>query len=115
MGAGERGAGSGIGVERVFDHVMPGGADGVDEELAGEFGQGEAGADFGAVDAQAGGTRRDLLFPIDQRCAGGIVEAEPQADGAGAVAGPVIGGDEGGGEAVRLAEEGIVGGEVEPV
>ena len=126
VGAGEGAFGAGaVGVEGVFDDVVPGGADRVDEELAFEGGEGEAGADLGAVEREAGGAGGDGLFPFGEDVAVGGEEAEPEADGAGAVVGPVIGGDEAGVEAgtvvqgraagAGVAEEGVVGGEVETV
>ena len=126
VGAGEAAFGAGaVGVQRVFHHVVPGGADGVDEELALEGGEGEAGADLGAVEREAGGAGGDLVFPLVEDAALVVEQAEPEADGAGAIVGPVVGGDEAGVEAggaglvgqagAGVAEEGVVGGEVDAV
>ena len=102
-------------VERVFDDVVAGDADGVDEELAGEVGQAKAGADLAAVDGDAGGAGGDGVFPFGKHVAGGVEEAAPEADVGGAVVGPVVGGHEAAGEAVAVSEEGEVGREVEAV
>jgi hypothetical protein len=87
----------------------------VDEELAGEIGQAEAGADVLAVDGEAAGAGGECLFPLGEDAAVFVEEAEPEGDVLGAVAGPVIGAGEAGGEPVAVAEEGVVGGEVEAV
>ncbi len=48
MGAGQAGLAAGaVGVQRVFDDVVPGDADRVDEQLAAERRQAEAGAHLG--------------------------------------------------------------------
>ena len=65
-----------IRVQRVFHHVMPGGADGVDAELAGELRQSEAFPHRPAVDRKPGQSRRHLLFPGGEHCA--IVGKQPQ-------------------------------------
>ena len=106
-----------VGIKGIFDDVVAGGADGVDEELAGELGEGEAGADVGAVDRYAADAGGGGLFPLGEDLAGGVEEAEPEADALAAVAGPVVGGDEAGVEAgsagdAGVAKEGVVGGEV---
>ncbi len=119
VGAGEAGAGANaradVGVEGVFHHVVPGRADGVEKELAGEGRQAEAAADRGAVDDDPGPIAGDRLLPRRQNTAVGVEQAQPEPDRPGAIAGPVIGGDEAGREPAGIAEEGEVGGEIEPV
>src|SRR5208337_1257797 len=78
-------------------------------------GQVEAGADLAAVDGEAAGAGGQLVLPSRQRGAVGGVEAQPETHRAGAVVGPVVGGDQPGGQAVLVAEEHEVGGEVQPV
>ncbi len=116
MGAGEAGGIVGAeGIERVFHHVMAGRADHVEKELAGEFRQLEAAADLAAVEHDRGGAGRHRLAPLRQHLALGAEQQQPQAHRAGAVARPVIGGDESGGEPAGVAEEGEIGGEVEGI
>ena len=102
-------------VERVFHHVVAGDADGMHQQLAGEFRQVEAGAHLAAVDGEAAGAGGQLLLPGRQRGAVGGVEAQPETHRPGAVAGPVVGGDQPRGQAVLVSEENEVGGEVQPV
>jgi len=94
---------------------VPGRADRVQEQLAGELGQVEAGAHLGAVDGDAGGALRHLLLPGRQLRAAGVEQAQPQPQRPGPVARPVVGGDEAGGKASRFAEEAVVGGKIQPV
>ena len=106
-----------VGVERVFDHVVTGGADGMDEELAGELGQAEAGADVGAVDRDAADASGRALFPLGDDAALRVEQAQPQADMFCAIAGPVVGRDQprvepGAAGFAGVAEEGVVGGEI---
>ena len=120
MGAGEGFLGAGaVGVQRVFDDVVAGGADGVDEELALEGGEGEAGADGAAVDGEACGAGGHGFFPFRQHAAVCPEQTQPEAHGAGAIAGPVVGCDQAGVQAAcgiaGVAEEGVVGGEVQTV
>ena len=62
-----------IGVERVFHHVVPDHADGMDEQLALERRQPVAGADVLAVDRDA--SRADRLLPLRNRGAGAVIQA----------------------------------------
>ena len=60
------------------------------------------------------------LLPLGQDGAGAVEQAEPEADGGGAVARPIVGGDQAGVQAVpalvaQISEEGVVGGEVHAV
>ncbi len=109
-----------VGVERVFDHVVPGGADRVEEQLALERRQAEAGAHLAAVDREAGGARRHRLLPFRQHAAVAREQPQPEPHRPGAVAGPVIGCHQPRVQPVAagrpgVAEEGVVGGEVQPV
>ena len=114
--AGEAGAPVGrISIQRVFHDIVPRGPDRVQEQLAREFRQAEARAHGAAVDREPAGPVRQRLFPGGERGAGGIEQPQPEADRPGAVARPVVGGHEAGGKPVLVAEEGEVGGEVQPV
>ena len=53
-------------VERVFDDVVPGRADDVHEQLAGKFGQPEAGADLAAVEDDARRPGAAVLAPLGE-------------------------------------------------
>ena len=69
MGARNLGAVVGIGVERVFDDVVPGDAASVDEQLTGEFAEAEAAAHLGAVDHDGLGGVGKRLAPFGQHAA----------------------------------------------
>src|SRR6185437_17148726 len=81
-------------VEGVFDDVMTGRANDVQEELPGESGQLEAGADFAAVEDDAGCPGADRLAPFGEALPRAVEQDELQRDLAGAVARPVIRRDE---------------------
>ena len=104
-----------VDVERVFHHVVAGHADRMDEQLAGELRQAEAGAHLAAVDGERAGAVGQHLLPGGQHGTIGAEQAQPQPHAARTVAGPVVGADQAGGHAVGVAEEGVVGGEVQPV
>ncbi len=119
MGAGERRRAGGIvireGVERVFDDVVPGGADDMEKELAREGGQAEPGADGAAVEHDGAEAGRRRLAPFGEDPPLGIEEDEGERDLARAVAAPVIRRDEPGMQPTRIAKESEVRREIERV
>ena len=115
VGAGQHRLLLAVGVEGIFDHIVPGGADHMHEQLAGERTQAEALPHLTAVDDDAAGRLAQLLPPLGQDLAGLIEQAQPQRRVLGAVAGPVIGRDDPAVMASGVAEEGEVGGDVERV
>ena len=106
---------AGIGVERVFHHVVAGRADRVHEQLAGERRQAEALAHRAAVDGEAAGPGRNLLLPGRQHRAVRVEQPQPQPDRAAAVAGPVVRRHQPRGQPIGIAEEHEVGREVQLV
>ncbi len=102
-------------VEGIFHDIVTGRADDMDEELAGEGPQLEAGADVAAVEDDAGSSRSDRLAPFREAAPVAVEQDELQRDLAGAVARPVIRRDESRVEAVGVAEEGEIGREVERI
>src|SRR5665213_1073876 len=92
-----------IDVERVFDGVVPGGADGVNEKLTGEFAELESLPHFAAVDRHHAQAQRQFLPPLGQGFAACAEQPEPQRDILGAVARPVIRRDEPRGEIPGVA------------
>ncbi len=123
MGAGKNAAlsvlGIAEGIECVFDDIVPGRADDMEEELAGEFRQGETGADLAAVEHDTGGTAQfaegDCLLPFRQHLAAGIEEDERESDLARPIAGPIIRCRKARVQSIRIAEEGEIGSEIERV
>ena len=67
-----------IHVERVFHHVVPGNADRMDEERAGEVAEAEAGADFRAVDGKGRARARKPLAPFRDLLAFLVEKGEPE-------------------------------------
>ena len=80
-----------IGVERVFDDVVAGGAHRMNKELAGEGGQIEARANFAAVDDERSfRARRNPRSRLRARCPSRAEQPAPKAHLSRAVARPVI-------------------------
>ena len=57
-------------VERVFDDIVTGSTDDVQEQLANEFGQAKARSDFAAVEHNAAGCRPAAFAPFGKYFAG---------------------------------------------
>ena len=68
------------GVERVFDDVVTGRADDMQEQLAGEFGQTKARADLAAVDHDRAGCRPAALAPFGEDFAVVVEQGQPAGD-----------------------------------
>jgi hypothetical protein len=94
---------------------MPGRADRVQTQLAGERSQIETPPHLRAVDGETAGAGRGVFLPGGERLAVGAEQPQPQPHRPGAVAGPVVRADQPGGQAGFLAEEDEVGREIQPV
>ena len=101
-----------IGIERIFHHIMPGGADHMHEKLPRKFRQFKPRAYFGAVDYHAGIGRRQSLFPFSDLVAFFIHQPAPDVRILGAIHAPVIGRHHARMVPSAIAEERKVGGEV---
>ena len=115
VGAGQNRAVGTEGVERIFQHVVPGGADHVNEKLSGEFAQAEALAHRAAVYGDAVRPGAQGLGPPGQHLAVAAEQHQPQRRRRRAVPGPVIGRGDPRMLAAGIAEEGEVGDEIERI
>ncbi len=102
-------------IERVFHDVVARGADRVHEQLAGEGRESEARADLAAVEHDGAEHRRHRLVPLRKRLAVRVEQDEPETNGVGAVARPVIRGDEPRVVTVVVTEKHEIRGEVQGV
>src|ERR1051325_2440140 len=94
VGAGQRtlrrGARLPVGVERVFGDVVAGGADDVNEQLAGKIAEPEAVANLPTVDCDRAGPRAAGFAPFGDDLAIAVEQGQPAADFRRAVAGPIV-------------------------
>ena len=104
----------GVSVHRVFHHVVPGDADGVDESWPVNGGRPKRSRtsrlSMEKPPGPAGSVCSHVARPRRRRRTG----AATGASSAGAVVGPVVGGDQPRGQSVGVAEEDEIGREVQP-
>jgi hypothetical protein len=102
-------------VERVFDDVMPGRSDNMEEKLTGEVAGREPPAHIAAVNRDRGPGFAALLAPFGDFSSRVIEQHQPAAYLLGAVAGPVIRGNKARVQCPGVAKEGKIGCEIERV
>src|SRR5271169_5109023 len=77
-------------VEGVLDDIVPGRSDRMEKQLAAEFGQAEARANFAAVENDCAGSRPALCAPLGKNCTVAAKQRHPAGDRVSAVARPII-------------------------
>ncbi len=119
MGAGQRAvidrAGDAEDVERVFDHIVAGSADDMDEQLPGKIAEPKALAHLSAVDRNRARPITAGLAPLGDDLAIAVEQGQPATDLGGAVTGPVIRGDDARMQRLGITEEGEISREVERI
>src|SRR2546423_13545176 len=98
MRAGQRavldGARLAVGIERVFNDIVPGRADDMDEQLAGKIDEPESRAHLLAVDRDRAGGITVALLPLGEDLAVAVEQCQPAGDRRRPLTRTIIRGDE---------------------
>ena len=115
MGPGQHRRIVAIGVDDIFDDIVTGRADDMNEQGAGEFVEAESPANLVTVDRVAATRRGQRLFPFGDGVAAFIVEAQPDPCMGRAVTKPVIGRRNARVMSAGVPEEAQIGREIERI